>query len=76
MIAGEVEIAPGPFHESNRTFGHGYASSPEDAAIKCLEAGLDLELTCCGEPTVRQQRLLCDCLTKCCMGTFGQCAQP
>ena len=35
-------------HESNKSFGHGFASSPEDAAVKALSAGLDLELTCCG----------------------------
>ena len=38
-------------HESNKSFGHGFASSPEDAAVKALSAGLDLELTCCGALT-------------------------
>ena len=40
------------WHESNKTFGHGYASTQEDAAVAALEAGLDLELTCCGAPAV------------------------
>jgi beta-glucosidase len=50
----EVEISPsaGHWHATNRTFGHGFAKSPADAAIKCIEAGLDLELTCCGAPEV------------------------
>ena len=40
------------WHESNKSFGHGYATSQADAAIKALDAGLDLELTCCGAPAV------------------------
>jgi beta-glucosidase len=40
------------WHESNKTFGHGFATSPSDAAIQALTAGLDLELTCCGAPAV------------------------
>lgn len=50
----EVEISPsaGHWHETNRTFGHGYASSGADAAIKALSAGTDIELACCGAPEV------------------------
>eukprot|EP00040_Diaphanoeca_grandis_P005867 m.34837 g.34837 ORF g.34837 m.34837 type:complete len:844 (-) comp17046_c0_seq1:250-2781(-) len=53
-FTGEVEISPsaGHWHETNRTFGHGYAKSPSDAAIKTITAGMDLELTCCGAPAV------------------------
>ena len=52
----EAEISPsaGHWHQSNRTFGHGYARNASDAAIKSLKAGLDLELTCCGADEVSQ----------------------
>ena len=43
---------PAPPAAPKQTFGHGFASSPEQAAIKALDAGLDLELTCCGAPAV------------------------
>jgi beta-glucosidase len=53
-FVGKTQVGkPGElWHESNKSFGHGYASSQEDAAIKALDAGLDLELTCCGAPAV------------------------
>lgn len=53
-FVGSTQIGkPGDrWHESNKTFGHGYARSASDAAIKALQAGLDLELTCCGAPAV------------------------
>eukprot|EP01052_Picozoa_sp_SAG31_P030406 SAG31_NODE_3116_length_4658_cov_2.625576_4_plen_130_part_00 len=52
-FVGKTEVGkPGDlWHESNKSFGHGFASSPEDAAVKALSAGLDLELTCCGTQT-------------------------
>ena len=49
-FVGKTQIGtPGSqWHESNKSFGHGFASSQQDAAVKALSAGLDLELTCCG----------------------------
>lgn len=53
-FVGKTEVGtPGMmWHESNKTFGHGYATSQADAAVRALSAGLDLELTCCGAPAV------------------------
>lgn len=53
-FVGKTQIGhPGSqWHESNKSFGHGFASSQQDAAVKALSAGLDLELTCCGAPAV------------------------
>ena len=42
---GRVEIGGVPF-------GHGYAHSDAGSAIAAIEAGCDVELTCCGAPAV------------------------
>eukprot|EP00928_Gymnodinium_smaydae_P081459 TRINITY_DN64981_c0_g1_i1.p1 TRINITY_DN64981_c0_g1~~TRINITY_DN64981_c0_g1_i1.p1 ORF type:complete len:792 (-),score=78.24 TRINITY_DN64981_c0_g1_i1:171-2546(-) len=49
-LVGNTTIPRGPC--PNCTFGHGYATSASDAAIKSIEAGMDIELTCCGVPSV------------------------